>query len=343
MRTSILHSPWHLVRLAVVAILAVFARVEACAGADNPVPEPGIARVDPPQAKIGHTITLTVTNWPANVTNRLLAPATWVLTLDGIPIPGSSPDNLIPVPTKVNGAVQFDFPFRRDTLSESAWRKLQAKTGWCGSALIGIATTNGAAVFSPGPVHIDFDLDFLAQAVTAVVVGVVELAGIIGLLFTRGGRRMLQAAGGRYSLGKCQMAWWLLIVFASYLYLGFLRRNFFGIIQEPELILLGISAATGLGAIAIDNQLQAQAAQRNTRALVNEPSRWFLLDVISDLDGPSLHRVQMTTWTLFFSIYFVLYCLAYSEMPNFDKTLLTLMGISGATYVGFKFPEEKPK
>jgi hypothetical protein len=28
-------------------------------------------------------------------------------------------------------------------------------------------------------------------------------------------------------------------------------------------------------------------------------------------------------------------------MPQFNDTLLTLMGISGGTYIGFKFPEKK--
>ena len=31
----------------------------------------------------------------------------------------------------------------------------------------------------------------------------------------------------------------------------------------------------------------------------------------------------------------------FAHMPDFDSTLLTLMGISGGTYVGLKIPEKQ--
>jgi hypothetical protein len=65
----------------------------------------------------------------------------------------------------------------------------------------------------------------------------------------------------------------------------------------------------------------------------------FLTDILSDANGISFHRFQMAVWTLVLGIFFVVQALGRLAMPEFDQTLLALMGISAATYVGFKIPE----
>jgi hypothetical protein len=44
-------------------------------------------------------------------------------------------------------------------------------------------------------------------------------------------------------------------------------------------------------------------------------------------------------WTLVLGGVFVWGVYRNMSMPEFDASLLTLMGISAGTYVGFKFPE----
>ena len=56
-----------------------------------------------------------------------------------------------------------------------------------------------------------------------------------------------------------------------------------------------------------------------------------------------LHRLQMLVWTVILGIVFVLKVLSNLAMPEFDATLLALMGISSGTYLGFKFPEQQPQ
>lgn len=68
----------------------------------------------------------------------------------------------------------------------------------------------------------------------------------------------------------------------------------------------------------------------------------FLDDLFSDENGWSFHRVQMGIWTLVLGFVFVGKVLDNLEMPDFDSTLLALMGISSGTYLGFKFPEQQP-
>lgn len=67
-------------------------------------------------------------------------------------------------------------------------------------------------------------------------------------------------------------------------------------------------------------------------------SRGFVLDILSDADGVSFHRFQMVVWSVLLAIVFVEQVYRHLTMPEFDATLLGLMGISSGTYVGFKFP-----
>jgi hypothetical protein len=65
----------------------------------------------------------------------------------------------------------------------------------------------------------------------------------------------------------------------------------------------------------------------------------FFKDILNDGDGISFHRFQIAVWTIILGSVFVWSVYRYMSMPEFDASLLTLMGISSGTYVGFKFPE----
>jgi hypothetical protein len=65
----------------------------------------------------------------------------------------------------------------------------------------------------------------------------------------------------------------------------------------------------------------------------------FLDDLLSDANGYSFHRFQICAWTIVLGALFVRAVWAEFAMPQFSETLLALMGVSGFTYLGFKFPE----
>jgi hypothetical protein len=71
-------------------------------------------------------------------------------------------------------------------------------------------------------------------------------------------------------------------------------------------------------------------------------SKGFIRDLLNDGDGVSFHRFQIAIWTIVLGTVFVWSVYRNIVMPEFDASLLTLMGISAGTYIGFKFPE-KPK
>ena len=244
-----------------------------------------------------------------------------------------------------------------------------------------------------------------------------------------------------YSLGRCQMAFWFVLVFASFVFLYVLLWDY-DTVSTQAVALMGISSATALAAVAVDivkdspadaanralqalginayadvlrmreeivfrqpqvppaqakaastkttadqaktvsdsvaanaNATQAQkenaakaakdakdladAAERDLKALQAEiqdrqialrtyddksgPFRsesWFK-DITTDLNGPTVHRLQVVFWTAALGgVFLVGVYRDLSMPPDFSATLLALMGLSGAGYVGFKYPEK---
>jgi len=72
---------------------------------------------------------------------------------------------------------------------------------------------------------------------------------------------------------------------------------------------------------------------------LNNQSENFLLDILSDANGVSFHRFQMAAWTLVLGIIFITQVYKVLAMPDFNGSLLVLLGISAGTYVGLKIPE----
>jgi hypothetical protein len=70
-------------------------------------------------------------------------------------------------------------------------------------------------------------------------------------------------------------------------------------------------------------------------------SQGFLPDLINNISGTGLHRLQALVWTALIGIEFVweVHQGTSVTLPAIDPNLLTLMGISSAGYVGFKYNE----
>jgi hypothetical protein len=224
------------------------------------------------------------------------------------------------------------------------------------------------------------------------------LALIIYLILTLARRSALLRDGDRgtkYSLARCQMAFWFVLTIGSFLFI-WLITGAVDIINGTDLALLGIGAGTALGATAIDRSRQATAklkledskalkqrlsveigglseqiqsmeasqARRDLekqhalmqheleaanerdrlleRAAAPQPSTSFLTDILSDREGIEFHRFQMVVWTVGLGLIFITSVWSRLSMPEFNATLLTLMGISSGTYLGFKIPEPGP-
>jgi hypothetical protein len=69
---------------------------------------------------------------------------------------------------------------------------------------------------------------------------------------------------------------------------------------------------------------------------IPHPTEGFLTDLLTEGGGPSFHRYQMVLFTVILAVIFVAKTASTLVMPEFDATLLGLMGISSGTYLGFK-------
>lgn len=159
-----------------------------------------------------------------------------------------------------------------------------------------------------------------------------------------------------FSLAKFQLGVWTAVIASTYCYQFFCREVVPGF-NETALLLLGISAGTTVTANAIDKNQAANNLQQNkvagdtTPAVVRHQNSistgFFLWDIIADENGISLHRFQNLVWMVIcLSVY--IHSLVMntnidptSHLPNLDMTLISLTGISSASYVGLKMGENK--
>jgi len=86
----------------------------------------------------------------------------------------------------------------------------------------------------------------------------------------------------------------------------------------------------------LDRQLKLRSYEEAIAPFVSEG--WFR-DLVTDLNGTALHRLQVFCWTWVLGGIFLYGVWRDLAMPNFSNTLLALMGVSSVGYVGFKYPE----
>ena len=136
-----------------------------------------------------------------------------------------------------------------------------------------------------------------------------------------------------FSLARCQMAWWFFLVLCAYHYIWMVTGDH-NSLTPGVLMLIGISAATGLGATMIDT---GGGARKSGQDAANGFLR-FANDILRENDGVSFHRFQLAVWTVVVGFVFAISVYKNLSMPDFSATLLGLMGISSGTYIGFKLP-----
>jgi hypothetical protein len=102
----------------------------------------------------------------------------------------------------------------------------------------------------------------------------------------------------------------------------------------------GSPTATDLAAAVTAKQARLQELEAQLAVPVAQESQRWYLDLLSDENGISFNRLQMAIWTLVLVMVFIRAVYADILMPDFDTTLLGLMGISSGTYIGFKLPEK---
>ncbi|MFN6513036.1 MAG: hypothetical protein RMY29_000870 [Nostoc sp. CreGUA01] len=137
-----------------------------------------------------------------------------------------------------------------------------------------------------------------------------------------------------FSLSVSQLAFWTFIIFGSYMIIYGITGDYTNILTQQSLILLGINSVTAFGSSLIDGQGDEKKKKGTQRV-----SEGFFTDILSDINGVNFHRFQTFIWTVAIGLFFVWEVVKNLAMPEFDETLLTLQGISSATYLGLRGQE----
>jgi len=135
-----------------------------------------------------------------------------------------------------------------------------------------------------------------------------------------------------FSLALSQMLFWTVLVMGAYVFIWATTGDI-DTVTDSILILMGISSVTALGARVIDTTSTGKPVTPE----LSSGSYWK--DILKGTTDYEPHRLQIVAWTIVLGIVFL--CTVWSDltMPSFNGTLLTLMGISSGTYLGFKMKE----
>ena len=132
---------------------------------------------------------------------------------------------------------------------------------------------------------------------------------------------------GSYSLGRSMIAFWLVLTVGGFVYIWISIGQFTHVVTDATFTLLGIAGATGLAARVAD------------QGSVGTAKLGFWQGIISDSEGPQLHRLQIVIWTLVLGAIYVWTIINHFALAEFDSNLLILVGIASGVYAGLKTQE----
>lgn len=261
-----------------------------------------------------------------------------MLVIDGQPLKG-----VTPLYTDLAHS-HLEFVLKQDSTNHASWIPVLS------GAVRHRAVTLSVGFDGQPPLQSDVD-EFRLVAIPSVWVWVwiaITACTAIVLVWTARCSNLLRDVGQNpvdangvmhfkpYSLARTQMAVWFFVVLTAYLFI-WLVTGTLDSLTSSVLALAGISAATAVAGTTIDTKNQASAPAAAPTAPRSES---FFTDILSDSQGYSLARVQIAVWTFVLVVVFVRSVWKDLAMPEFDATLLGLMGISNGTYVGFKGLEQ---
>src|SRR5229473_3192365 len=116
-------------------------------------------------------------------------------------------------------------------------------------------------------------------------------------------------------------------------------------LNQTALIVSGIGSTTALTGIIAGKVRDSVTGNNlgNVNVQIDQRPPGFkvgpgavLYDLLSDCDTVGFHRFQFLVWNVILGCVFLWQTWTDLSMPEFDATLLALLGLSGATFVGMK-------
>lgn len=146
-----------------------------------------------------------------------------------------------------------------------------------------------------------------------------------------------------YSFSRSQLAWWTMIVFASIIAI-MVSTGTAPTLDSSTLVLMGISAGTTTVARLIDQSDQSETDLTSNQNIAGQN---FFLDILSDKNGISIHRLQSVILNIVFGVWMIktvcfnLGHVVEPVIPVISNNNLILIGLSSGTYAALKTTENK--
>lgn len=165
-----------------------------------------------------------------------------------------------------------------------------------------------------------------------------------------------------YSFSRVQLVWWTFLVLTTFI-ATIIASGEVPTLTETTLVLLGIGSLTTVSANIVDLSDEKRQAEANSKGepggepplSKDLPREGFLVDILSDKTGVSIHRFQAFAFNLVLGLWFI-----YKSVMNIkdvtDKSTqdvinavipvittnnLILLGLSAGTYLALKTSENK--
>jgi len=257
-----------------------------------------------------------------------------------------------------NGIFRFAFPIRDTPEDRDEWNKLRNTHGQDRPISISLAfdleglphtlrTKLGSSLDSAPAGDPEQQFKFRIYSRCWAVAFVVIYFGFLALFWWLAGfPNLVRDPDGPirdskhvFSLSRCQLAWWFFLVLAAWGLLLLTTRSR-DTLNQTALILIGIGGATALSGAAVGkvrNSLANKTLDPSQRPkFFRTPFGGWIYDILSDDDTIGFHRFQLIIWNLVLGAVFLEQTWSNFAMPEFSPTLLGLLGLSGATFIGMK-------
>lgn len=322
----------------------------------------------PPPLSFGDDVTLAVEHAPHMTFDDVTEPdpADLVLFLDGKPLPGTRA-MVGPSQTDEQGVTTTLLTYR---LSHSVLTP-EGRANWktvLTSAQAGERLAVSTGLENGAPAETSAQADFVILRSSRLILWFFVAVAGLAIFFLialrtnalRDGEPQPPGSTQKraFSLARVQMAVWTTLVFYAYLFIWILTGDYKATIPASIVGLMGISLGTFGVASAIDagnltkNNEKLKKKEADTKAsdeqikelkarTVVAPASGFFSDITTSAEGTSLHRLQFILWTVALAVIFVVTVWRTLAMPEFNATLLGLMGLTSGTYAALKVPENK--
>ena len=228
---------------------------------------------------------------------------------------------------------EIKFTLERNYEDNEQWDKV-LRTGFIHKSLyIGIGLSDGTKS-SPVSYPIAFTLRTPAESVPFIALCIALGCFTFFLVWKK--KLLQEKIQGYYiySLSNVHLFFWTQIILLSYILIWFVCDDM-NSIDSSSLVLLGISAGTASIATVLNGN---NKKIKNVKA---KPSEGFLKDILADNQEFSMHRYQIFIFNAVIGAFFIYKTIDELKMPILNETVLSLLGISSATYAAIKAIDSK--